>query len=65
MRQLGSRVYLWINDGEQCRTTRMMFGVILVDKVTTDVLWDRVGVVVKIEDMITQSCLQWNGHVIC
>ena len=24
---------------------------------------DRVGVVVKIEDMIFQSCLQWYGHI--
>ena len=33
----------------------MMCGVRLVDKVLTDVFWDRVGVFVKIEDMIIQS----------
>ena len=31
----------------------------------TDVLQNRVGFVVKIEDMIIQSCLWWYGHVIC
>ena len=30
----------------------------LVDKVLTDVLYDRVGVVMKIEDMIIQSRLR-------
>ena len=35
----------------------------LVDKVLTDVLRDRVSVVVKTGDMIIQSCLQWYGHV--
>ena len=29
----------------------------VVDRVSTDVLRDSVGVVVKIEDMIIQSCL--------
>ena len=42
---------------------RMMCGVRLVDRVSTDVLRDRVSVVVKIEDMITQSRLRWYGHV--
>ena len=42
---------------------RMMCGVKLVDRVSTDVLRDRVGVVVKIGDMIIQSCLQWYGHI--
>ena len=42
---------------------KMMCGV--VDRVSTDVLRDSVGVVVKIEDMIIQSCLWWYGHVIC
>ena len=32
-----------------------------VDRVPTDVFQDRVGVVVKIED-IFQSCLQWYDH---
>ena len=49
--------------GEERRMTRTMCGVRLVDRVPTDVLRDRVGVVVKIEDMIIQSRLQWSGHV--
>ena len=44
---------------------RMMCGVRLVDRVSTDVLCDRLGVVVKNEDMIIQSCLWWYGHVMC
>ena len=35
-----------------------------VDRVSTDVLSNRVGVVAKIEDMIIQSHLQWYVHVI-
>ena len=42
---------------------RMMCGTILADRVSTDVLQDRVVVVVKIEDII-QSRLWWYGHVI-
>ena len=42
---------------------RMMCGVGLVDRALTNVLRDRVGVVVKIEDMIIQSRLRWYGHV--
>ena len=42
---------------------RMMCGIRMVDRVLTDVLSDRVGVVVKMEDMIIQSCLHWCGHV--
>ena len=42
---------------------RMMCGVRLVDRVSTDILRDRVGVVVKIEDLMIQSRLQWSGHV--
>ena len=38
--------------GVECRMIRMICGVRLVDRVSTDVLRDRVGVVVKIEDMI-------------
>ena len=34
----------------------------LVDRVSTEVLHDRVGVVVKIEDII-QSRLRWYDHV--
>ena len=42
---------------------RMMFWVKLVDRVLTDVLCDKVGVAVKIEEIIIQSCLQWYVHV--
>ena len=42
----------------------MMCGVRLADKVSTDVLHDRVGVDVKFKDMVIQSCLQWYGQVI-
>ena len=49
--------------GVDCRMIRMMCGVRLVDRVSTDVLRDRVGVAVKIEDMIIQSRLSWYGHV--
>ena len=41
----------------------MISGVRLVDRVSTDVLRDRVGVAVKIEDIIIQSRLRWYGHV--
>ena len=50
--------------GVECCTIRMMCRVRLVDRVSADVFCDMVGVVVKIEDMIIQSCLQWYGHVI-
>ena len=43
---------------------RMMCGVRLVDRVSTDVLRDKVGVVVTIKDSIIQRCLRWYGHVI-
>ena len=42
-----------------------MCGVRLVDRVLTNALRDRVGVVVKIEDMVTESRLRWYGHVMC
>ena len=42
---------------------RMICGVRLADRVLTDVLWDRVNVIVKIEDIIIQSHLRWYGHV--
>ena len=45
------------------RMIRMMCGVRLVDRVSTDFLRDRMGVVVNIEDMIIQSRLWWYGHV--
>ena len=35
----------------------------LVDKAFTDVLCDKVSVVVMIENMIIQSLLRWYGHV--
>ena len=44
---------------------RMMCGVILVDRVLTDDLCDRIGVAVKIDDLIIQSRLQWYGNVMC
>ena len=44
------------------RMIRMMRGVRLVDRSSTDVLFDRLGVV-KIEDMIIQSRMRWCGHV--
>ena len=47
----------------ECRIIRMVCGVRLVDRVSIDVLRDRVSVVVKIEEMITQSRLRWYGHV--
>ena len=36
---------------------RIGYGVRLVNRVLTDVLWNEVGVIVKIEDIIMQSCL--------
>ena len=42
---------------------RLMCGVRLVDRVSTDILRDRVGVVMKIEDMIIHIHLRWYGHV--
>ena len=38
--------------GAECRMIRMICGVRLVDRVSTDAHRDRVGVVVKIEDII-------------
>ena len=49
--------------GVECRMIRMMCGMRLVDRVPTDVLQDRVGVVVEIEDLIIRNRLQWYGHV--
>ena len=43
--------------GVEHHMIRMMFGVKLVDKVLTDIICDKVGVYVKIEDMIIQSHL--------
>ena len=44
---------------------QVMCGVRLVDRVLTDILCNRVGVAVKIEDMIILGLLWWYGHVIC
>ena len=38
-------------------------GVRLLDRVSTDVLRGRVGVAVKIQDLIIQSCPRWYCHV--
>ena len=43
--------------GVEHRMIRMICGVKLVDRVSADVLHDKVGVVVKIRDVIIQSCL--------
>ena len=50
--------------GVEHRMIRMMCGVRLVDRVSTDVLQDRVGVVVKIGDMIIKSRMWWHDYVI-
>ena len=56
---------LWMRQGGLERwKIRMMCGMRLVDRVSTDVLHDRVGVVVKTEDVIIWSHLWWYGHVI-
>ena len=49
--------------GVERRMIRMMCVVRLIDRMLTDVFRDRVGVVVKIEDLIIQSCLQCYSHV--
>ena len=49
--------------GVEHHMIRMMCRVGLVDRKSTDVLRDSVGVVVKIGDMIVQSCLRWYGHI--
>ena len=49
--------------GVEHHIIRMMCGVRLVDRVSNDVLHDRVSVVVKIKDMIIQSHLSWYGYV--
>ena len=50
--------------GVECHIIRMICGLRVVDRVLNDVLRDRVGVVVKIEDMIIQSCLWCYGRAI-
>ena len=48
--------------GVKHRMISMMCGVRLVDRVSTDVLRDRVSVV-KIKDMIIQGCLRWYDYI--
>ena len=48
---------------ERCMI-KMTSGVRLVDRGSTDVLRDRVGVIVKIGDMIMLGRLRWYGQVI-
>ena len=50
--------------GAERRLIRMISGVRLIDGVSTEFLRDKVGVVVKIKDMIIQSHLRRCGHVI-
>ena len=50
--------------GVERHMIRMMCGVRLVDRVSTDVLQDKVGVVVTIKDLIIKRRLRWYGHVI-
>ena len=50
--------------GVEYRMIKMMCGVRLFDRVSTDVLQDRVGAVVTIEGFIIQRRLQWYDHVI-
>ena len=49
--------------GVEPRIIRMMCGKRLVDRVSIDVLHVRVGVVVKIEDMMIQSRRRCYGHL--
>ena len=42
---------------------KMMCGVGLVHGVLTDVLWDRVGVVAKIEDNVKSTMVLWSCHL--
>ena len=56
-----------VDEAMLCGVERCMIKIIcgerLVNRVSTDAFRDRVGVVVKTEDMTIQSCLQWYGHV--
>ena len=45
--------------GLNCHMIRTMCGVRLAYRVSTDILHDRVSIVVQIENMIIQSRLQW------
>ena len=48
--------------GVERRMIRMMCGLRLVERVSTDVLCDMMSVVVQTEDMIIKTCLRWYGH---
>ena len=50
--------------GVERHKIRATCGSKLFDRVSSDVLKERLGVVVKIEDILLDSCLQWCGHVI-
>ena len=50
--------------GVERRMIRMMCGVRLADRVSTDVLRYMVGIIMKIKDMIIQISLWWYGHII-
>lgn len=41
-----------------------MCGVSLIDRVSSSVLREKVGVDVKMEDILVHGRLQWYGHVI-
>ena len=41
--------------GVECRIIKMMCSMRLVNRVSTDVFWDRVSIVVKIKDIIQTS----------
>ena len=49
--------------GVESRIIKMMCSMRLVNRVSTDVFWDRVSIVVKIKDII-QISLKLHGHVI-
>ena len=51
--------------GVKSHMIRMICGVRVNDSVSSDVLCDRVVVVMKIDDKIIQSRLRFFGHVIC
>ena len=50
--------------GAERRMVRAMLWVRLVDRVSSDILRGRVGVAVKIQDILLHSRLRWYGHAI-
>ena len=50
--------------GVEHHMIRMMCVLRLVNRVSSNSLREKVEVVVKIEDILRHSCLQWHGHVI-